>query len=635
MSFDKDQKTTGLLESIISRGKNGTKRTSFIWKLILPLPIFGVIGIVLLILLLPSSISDNARTNAILSAEQTADQFKKLRAYYTKNIISKAVKSGSLKPSYSHATEEGSIPLPATMIHDMSKIISRDEFTMGLYSEYPFPNRTSRRLDDFQKQAWAELTRNPNKSFVSEEVKNGKTILRVAIADTMVAQVCVDCHNSHPETPKKGWKLGDVRGVLEISQSIDNQLTSADDLGFNVAVLALSFTILVSVVISYLILRVSNPLRQMTGAMNDIASGNLETDIPDVNTNDEVGDMARALVTFKESESQKQVLVEKAKAEEEIRVKQEADRKEAIEQERLAKIENEKQERQKYREQRQAIRQALTEQFETTVMEAINGLGQTADGLEEAASGLIHATDASSEKAKAVSDKAGRTGQSVNSVASSAEQVSSSVITINEQIERANHITGQALTEANAASGQVVTLNEAAKRISDVVNLINDIAKQTNLLALNATIEAARAGDAGKGFAVVASEVKELANQTAKATEEISQQISDIQTSTEQTVQTFERVSSTINEVSTISGDTSTAVSQQVGTTQEISESALGAASGTSDMIKELDLIGDLISQTSSASDQVIEAISGMQTQGSNLRESVSKFLTALNEDGQ
>ena len=178
-----------------------------VWKLTVPIPFLLFIGIALIWIILPGMISDNARKEAVHSASETVSQFKALRKYYVQNIIKKVLADGNLKPSINHAKEEKSIPLPATMIHDLSAALSKRDTTVKLYSAFPFPNRKDRKLDPFQTEAWKYINANPNKIFSRQATINGTEIVRVAIADKMVAQGCVNCHNGHPDTPKTGWKL--------------------------------------------------------------------------------------------------------------------------------------------------------------------------------------------------------------------------------------------------------------------------------------------------------------------------------------------------------------------------------------------------------------------------------------------
>ena len=175
-----------------------TLKNSILWKLILPVPIGLSIAVAAIWLLLPSVIADNIRNDAVRSAQQIAGQFKTIRGYYTKNVIKKVIAEGTIKPSFNHETEAGTIPLPATFIHDMSALLSEEDTSINLYSAFPFPVRGDRTLDDFQQQAWDFLRGNPDDVYVQQEQREGREIVRVAVADRMVAAACVGCHNSHP-----------------------------------------------------------------------------------------------------------------------------------------------------------------------------------------------------------------------------------------------------------------------------------------------------------------------------------------------------------------------------------------------------------------------------------------------------
>ncbi|NVJ99574.1 MAG: hypothetical protein HWE25_15600 [Alphaproteobacteria bacterium] len=274
----------------------------------------------------------------------------------------------------------------------------------------------------------------------------------------------------------------------------------------------------------------------------------------------------------------------------------------------------------------------LSRQFETSVMAAIDRLGGTADELETAANTMTAATQETAEGMQLAEHKARDAGSSVNAVAGATEEITASVGEVSEQMGRAAEVTQKALHEANDASRLIETLNESGKKISDVIKLINDIASQTNLLALNATIEAARAGEAGKGFAVVASEVKALATQTARATDEISQQIAELQGATTDAVAAFEKISNRIQEVDSIASEVSGTVSQQAAATQEISSSAAMAAEATSGVISDFSQIGAATNRTQGASHEVSDKVHSLQEQGAALRASVQEFLNHMHK---
>jgi hypothetical protein len=203
---------------------------SIVWKLALPIPFALVLGLGLMWALLPGMVAENAKRNAIAEARHTVGQFKTLRAYYTEHVVKKAIANGSLKPATDHKSRADAIPVPATMIHDLSELLRGQELTVSLLSPFPFPNRRDRVLDEFQQQAWDFLQRHPDDAFVRQERRGDQEVVRVAVADRMVSEACIACHNSHPQSPKTDWKLNDVRGVLEVTSGIGSQLAAGADL---------------------------------------------------------------------------------------------------------------------------------------------------------------------------------------------------------------------------------------------------------------------------------------------------------------------------------------------------------------------------------------------------------------------
>ena len=273
---------------------------SLVWKLVLPVPVAILLGLLIAWFFIPGMVMDNARDIATNSALQTANQFKTIRGYYTKNIIKKAKANGGLKPAIDHEGVANTIPLPATMIHDLSNLLAKNDTTMKLYSAYPFPGRKDRVLDGFQEKAWAYLSKNPDKAFKHKEVRNGKTIMRVAIADKMVAQGCVDCHNTHPLTPRKGWNLGDVRGVLEINSDITAALVAADSIKNKIILGILLAGLLISGLMIISAKAITKPVKAITDVMTNMANGNLANQMPGQDREDEIGQMSKTLNLFPE-----------------------------------------------------------------------------------------------------------------------------------------------------------------------------------------------------------------------------------------------------------------------------------------------------------------------------------------------
>ncbi len=287
---------------------------------------------------------------------------------------------------------------------------------------------------------------------------------------------------------------------------------------------------------------ISRPVRAMTRAMQSLAGGELNVDIPANDRKDEVGEMASALNVFKDN------LVEM----DNMRSNQEAERKQQ-------------------EEQRRAERLRLAEHLESSVSSVITSLSdKTGDIINVASSSGHAASENDTSQSMEVAEASDRTTSNADTVAAATTQLSAAISEIGQQVSQSTNIANLAVQKATTANDKVNGLADAAQRIGEVVSLITDIAEQTNLLALNATIEAARAGDAGKGFAVVASEVKNLANQTSRATDEISRQISQIQGATGEAVEAIEDISSTIHQIDQIATTIAASVEEQDATTRDI-----------------------------------------------------------------
>jgi methyl-accepting chemotaxis protein len=258
-----------------------------------------VITVVLVNILLPKKVTENVMQSAIASAEQTVIQFKTLRQYYTNNVIKKVLQSSSIKPGINHRFENDTIPLPATFVHDMSMLLEQQDTQVKLYSDYPFPNRKYRQLDDFQAKAWAFLIENPTEKYVQMDYSNQQPILRVAISDLMVVDACVDCHNTHPDTPKKGWQLGDVRGVLEVATNISPDLKRGHSLS-SMIINTFSVACFILLLILITVIRgISNPTKKLTDTMLSLQNGQLDVTVEGQKINNEIGLMARATDAFR------------------------------------------------------------------------------------------------------------------------------------------------------------------------------------------------------------------------------------------------------------------------------------------------------------------------------------------------
>ncbi|MCP4407160.1 MAG: DUF3365 domain-containing protein [Gammaproteobacteria bacterium] len=276
-------------------------RNSVFLKFALPLALMFVIVMGVMVFFIPYMLKQNTIKDATAVAQETVSQFKILRKYYVENVIKKVVGKTEVKASINHQEQPATIPLPATLIHDMSALLADSGTSIKLYSAFPFPNRNDRKLDGFAKEAWDYLQTNPDSVFQKTEGRDGKNIVRVAISDRMVSNTCVNCHNSHPQTPKADWKLGDVRGVLEVDAVIDAQLANGVRTSNHIVSLFL-IAALVILAIIYFIFRfyVIRPLTGAVAVARKITQGDLTTQF-ESSADDETGQLLQALNTMQRS----------------------------------------------------------------------------------------------------------------------------------------------------------------------------------------------------------------------------------------------------------------------------------------------------------------------------------------------
>ncbi len=269
------------------------------FQVIAPVTVIGVFISLASLFVIPNLIEQQVIEQATLEATKTADNFKILRGYYVKNVVSKVKKGSSLKFGSDHAQHGDKLPLPATMIHDLSELLGKKGIHVGLYSKYPFPNRISRTLGEFEANAWEALSADPE-SIVKRMDRDGdRHVLRVAIADTMSAQGCVSCHNAHPDTPKADWELGQTRGVLEIKQDLTEAVEHGAMLG-KVIALVFALAALLIIVFVYMLLenKVFKKLKTISSEVESMSSGDLSPSHTEV-TDDEVGEVVSRIESSK------------------------------------------------------------------------------------------------------------------------------------------------------------------------------------------------------------------------------------------------------------------------------------------------------------------------------------------------
>ena len=359
---------------------------------------------------------------------------------------------------------------------------------------------------------------------------------------------------------------------------------------------------LLSIAITWMITRsVVKPLVGLKQRMASLSSGELRAPVADTDRKDEIGEMARTVAVFRDAMIETDRLREEQAA---VEGRQSA--------------------------QRKSDMNRLADQFERDVGEIITLVSSAAGQLEASATTLSRTAETVQTVSHHAADASSSASTSVHSVASASEELASSVAEISRQVDASSRIAGEAVDQAQKTDSRISQLSQAAAKIGDVVNLIKTIAEQTNLLALNATIEAARAGEAGRGFAVVAAEVKTLAEQTAKATGEISQQIADIQSATQDSVVAIKEIGTTIGRISEISSTIASAVEEQGAATQEISRNVQRAAEGTSQGAANIADVQRGVTETGTASSQVLSAAQSLSNESGRLKREVGKFMESV-----
>lgn len=396
-----------------------------------------------------------------------------------------------------------------------------------------------------------------------------------------------------------------------------------------IMIIAIGVGIIALVISRFIIAATVGPVKSLEKSLQRVADGDYETPVSGIEFKDEIGTMAKVAEQLKVSAKERVELEKKAR--EDVIRKSELERQQAEKEARAREEQARKQtELTRVRDERARHLEEVIARFEASIASAVGNLGDASGNMKETAEVMVDVADTTGRKSQSVREESVNMQENIAAVLAAIEQFTASISEVNSQVQNAGSISEQAVVASDEGGQAISQLSDSSKQIEDVVKLIHEIAEQTNLLALNATIEAARAGDAGRGFAVVASEVKSLATQTAKATDEITLQIQNMQSATAKAVGTIGSIGDTIESLNDVMVSITAAVEEQQATTGEINRSVHYTSDGTNQVASEIKEVSEGAGKTGEESSKVMAAAEVLDGLSGEIRHEVETFLSEV-----